>query len=65
MRRPRAVSWCKLRTAMTRTWTTVRVLPLLLALTSPATAQEPARWGPGGDIDFHTFSIVAVDPATG
>ena len=50
---------------MTRTWTTVRVLPLLLALTSPATAQEPARWGPGGDIDFHTFSIVAVDPATG
>jgi len=34
---------------------------LLLAV--PATAQEPVAWGP--DLKFHTFSIVAIDPATG
>ncbi len=28
-------------------------------------AQEPVGWGPGPDINFHTFSIVAVDPRTG
>lgn len=30
-----------------------------------AFAQEPARWGRGPDIPFHTFSIVAVDLTTG
>ena len=28
----------------------------------PASAQEPAQWGAA--LEFHTFSIVAVDPAT-
>ena len=28
-----------------------------------AVAQEPVAWGP--DLEFHTFSIVAIDPATG
>jgi uncharacterized Ntn-hydrolase superfamily protein len=28
----------------------------------PAFAQEPAKWGPA--LEFHTFSIIAVDPAT-
>jgi uncharacterized Ntn-hydrolase superfamily protein len=37
-------------------------LGLLGALSSPAFAQEPARWG--APLEFHTFSIVAVDPAT-
>ena len=32
---------------------------------TPLVAQEPASWGTGPDIDFHTFSIVAVDPRTG
>ena len=32
---------------------------------SLAGAQEPAAWGRGADLDFHTFSIVAVDPSTG
>ena len=50
---------------MIRTSTAIHLLPLLFALSAPAAAQEPARWGTGADIDFHTFSIVAVDPATG
>jgi uncharacterized Ntn-hydrolase superfamily protein len=29
---------------------------------APAAAQEPVAWGP--DLEFHTFSIVAVDPRT-
>ena len=29
---------------------------------SPARAQEPVKWG--SSLEFHTFSIVAVDPAT-
>ena len=29
---------------------------------APAPAQEPAKWG--RDLEFHTFSIVAVDPKT-
>jgi uncharacterized Ntn-hydrolase superfamily protein len=29
---------------------------------APARAQEPAKWGPS--LEFHTFSIVAVDPVT-
>ena len=36
-----------------------------LAFASLAAAQEPAAWGTGREIDFHTFSIVAVDPSTG
>ena len=35
----------------------------LLLLTAPAFAQEPVRWGE--ELEFHTFSIVAIDPATG
>ena len=31
-------------------------------IASPAFAQEPARWG--ASLEFHTFSIVAVDPRT-
>lgn len=31
----------------------------------PASAQEPAAWGAGAELTFHTFSIVAVDPRTG
>lgn len=46
-----------------------RVMPWLgaitatLALVAPFFAQEPVAWGP--DFEFHTFSIVAVDPNTG
>ena len=38
---------------------------LCLALAAQAQAQEPVAWGRGPDIDFHTFSIVAIDPRTG
>src|SRR4029453_8160371 len=33
----------------------------------PAVAQEPAAWGVGGNdpLQFHTFSIAAIDPRTG
>ena len=31
---------------------------------SPVHAQEPVGWG-GADLEFHTFSIVGVDPVTG
>jgi uncharacterized Ntn-hydrolase superfamily protein len=37
----------------------------LFSLTTITVAQEPVAWGSGPDIDFHTFSIVAVDPRTG
>lgn len=37
------------------------LVPLLLL--SPAPAQEPVAWGV--DLEFHTFSIVAIDPDTG
>jgi uncharacterized Ntn-hydrolase superfamily protein len=37
-------------------------LAALLGLAAPAFAQEPATWG--ATLEFHTFSIVAVDPAT-
>ena len=36
------------------------VLSVLVA--TPEVAQEPAKWGPS--LEFHTFSIIAVDPAT-
>ena len=38
---------------------------LLVVLAAPLIAQEPVAWGTGPDIEFHTFSIVAVDPGTG
>ena len=39
-------------------------LPVLaLACVLHAEAQEPAGWG--DELEFHTFSIVAIDPATG
>jgi uncharacterized Ntn-hydrolase superfamily protein len=37
----------------------------MLAVAVPAAAQEPVAWGSDREIDFHTFSIVAVDLATG
>jgi uncharacterized Ntn-hydrolase superfamily protein len=36
-----------------------------LLISSVAAAQEPVAWGNRPDIDFHTFSIVAIDPRTG
>ena len=36
---------------------------LVVASSGSLGAQEPASWGP--DLVFHTFSIAAVDPATG
>lgn len=36
---------------------------LLVPLAAPLGAQEPAAWG--ASLEFHTFSIVAIDPATG
>ncbi|MDZ7778558.1 MAG: DUF1028 domain-containing protein [Gemmatimonadota bacterium] len=42
----------------------VFVLALPSLLRAPgASAQEPVQWGP--DLEFHTFSIVGVDPETG
>ena len=35
---------------------------IVLMLAAPASAQEPAKWGAA--LEFHTFSIIAVDPAT-
>jgi len=48
---------------MTRNPTLPAIAAALLLLSAPATAQEPAQWG--NEIEFHTFSIVAVDPQTG
>jgi uncharacterized Ntn-hydrolase superfamily protein len=53
---------------MTTTRTPARVLLGTIAallLTAVVAAQEPVGWGTGSELDFHTFSIVAVDPATG
>jgi uncharacterized Ntn-hydrolase superfamily protein len=36
-----------------------------VCLATPASAQEPALWGTSEEIHFHTFSIAAIDPATG
>ena len=36
-----------------------------LAVATQVQAQEPVAWGRGPDINFHTFSIVAIDPRTG
>ena len=38
------------------------VLATLLSLSTSSFAQEPARWGAA--LEFHTFSIIAVDPVT-
>lgn len=40
----------------------VTLAVVLCTLARPAAAQEPARWGQ--PLEFHTFSIIAVDPAT-
>jgi len=45
-----------------------RIFPAVAAsilLATTASAQEPAAWRAGVELTFHTFSIVAVDPATG
>ena len=39
------------------------VICYLLAAMPPAFAQEPVAWGV--ELEFHTFSIVAIDPLTG
>ena len=36
-----------------------------LVIAFPIAAQEPVAWGSDREVDFHTFSIVAVDLATG
>jgi uncharacterized Ntn-hydrolase superfamily protein len=41
------------------------VLAQAVALSSSAFAQEPAAWGRGAELTFHTFSIIAVDLTTG
>lgn len=41
------------------------ILAGILGFTAKAAAQEPAAWGPGEELHFHTFSIAAVDRATG
>jgi uncharacterized Ntn-hydrolase superfamily protein len=38
------------------------VVVVILLLSAPLFAQEPVKWG--SDLEFHTFSIVAVDPKT-
>ncbi len=38
-------------------------LPVLFLMSAPAIAQEPVAWG--AELEFHTFSIVAIDPRTG
>ena len=52
----------KIRCCMVRQLILVSVLILPLADRS-AVAQEPVAWGP--ELEFHTFSIVAIDPETG
>jgi len=41
---------------------TPTTLALLIGLAAPMFAQEPAKWT--GSLEFHTFSIIAVDPVT-
>lgn len=42
----------------------IRLL-VFMVVASGVRAQEPVAWGTGDEIEFHTFSIVAIDPATG
>ena len=44
---------------------TIAALVTAVLFPSLGSAQEPAAWGRGTELDFHTFSIVAVDPSTG
>ncbi|MDH3270913.1 MAG: DUF1028 domain-containing protein [Gemmatimonadota bacterium] len=41
------------------------VVTLAALAAAPLAAQEPASWGLGEELVFHTFSIAAVDRATG
>src|SRR5688572_20685009 len=41
------------------------IFGILILAALPAFAQEPVAWGAGGELEFHTFSIVAIDPLTG
>jgi uncharacterized Ntn-hydrolase superfamily protein len=43
----------------------IGAVTLCVQLIAPLAAQEPVAWGAGPEIEFHTFSIVAVDPRTG
>jgi uncharacterized Ntn-hydrolase superfamily protein len=48
---------------MTQSVSRSRLLVIVAVLfAAPAAAQEPAKWG--ADLEFHTFSIIAVDPRT-
>jgi uncharacterized Ntn-hydrolase superfamily protein len=38
---------------------------LFISMCLSAAAQEPAAWGNDHEVDFHTFSIVAIDLTTG
>ena len=49
----------------TRSWLGGLGAALALVVSRPAAAQEPVAWGDGPELNFHTFSIVAVDPRTG
>jgi uncharacterized Ntn-hydrolase superfamily protein len=40
----------------------LKSIAALLCFASSSFAQEPVKWGPA--LEFHTFSIIAVDPAT-
>ncbi len=48
---------------MSKSITIRDVAAAILLLAAPATAQEPVQWGEV--LEFHTFSIVAIDPRTG
>ena len=37
----------------------------LSMMSVPVIAQEPVAWATGEELEFHTFSIVAIDPLTG
>ncbi len=50
---------------MTRPLLSVATLAYALTVTNLLVGQEPAAWGGGDRLYFHTFSIAAIDPATG
>lgn len=47
-----------------KTAVTLALVTATLTLPGAGAAQEPVAWG-GPELEFHTFSIVAVDPRTG
>lgn len=54
------------RGSMTRGLASAALGCALVAVTArPGAAQEPVGWGDGPEPEFHTFSIVAIDPRTG